>query len=51
MFQAEKFVVDQFLTLEKSKVKAMVKRAVKAVEAILNEGVEKAQNQYNDKGA
>lgn len=50
-FNAEKFVVEEFLTNEKSKVKAMVKRAVKAVEAILELGVEKAQNQYNDKGA
>lgn len=50
-FNAEKFVVEQFLTGEKSKVKAMVKRAVKAVEVILGKGVEKAQSQYNDKGA
>lgn len=50
-FNAEKFVVENFLPNEKSKVKAMVKRAVKAVEAILELGVEKAQNQYNDKGA
>lgn len=50
-FQAEKFVVDYFSDSEKSKVKSMVKRAVKAVEAILELGVEKAQNQYNDKGA
>ena len=50
-FNAEKFVVDQFLPGEKSKVKAMVKRAVKAVEAILTSGLDKAQNQYNDKGA
>lgn len=50
-FNAEKFVVEHFLDNEKSKVKAMVKRAVKAVEAILELGVEKAQNQYNDKGA
>lgn len=50
-FQAEKFVVDNFVDNEKSKVKAMVKRAVKAVEAIVDLGVEKAQSQYNDKGA
>ncbi|MBI2593289.1 peptidyl-tRNA hydrolase [Candidatus Daviesbacteria bacterium] len=48
---AEKFVVEQFLPNEKSKVKAMIKRAVKAVEAILELGVKKAQSQYNDKGA
>lgn len=50
-FNAEKFVVEHFLDSEKSKIKAMVKRAVKAVEAIIELGVEKAQNQYNDKGA
>ncbi len=50
-FKAEKFVTEEFLTSEKSKVKAMTKRAVKAVEAILKLGVEKAQSQYNDKGA
>lgn len=49
-FQAEKFVVNNFDEGEKSKVKAMTKRAVKAVEAILEAGVEKAQSQYNDKG-
>jgi peptidyl-tRNA hydrolase, PTH1 family len=50
-FNAEKFVVESFLDNEKSKVKALVKKAVKAVEAILEKGLEKAQNQYNDKGA
>lgn len=50
-FNAEKFVVDSFLSSEKSKVKAMIKRSLKAIEAILEKGVEKAQNQYNDKGA
>jgi len=50
-FQAEKFVTEAFIPGEKSKVKAMIKRAVKAVEAILELGIEKAQNQYNDKGA
>lgn len=50
-FKAEKFVVDNYLEGEKSKVKAMIKRAVKAIEAVMELGVEKAQNQYNDKGA
>lgn len=50
-FNAEKFVVEKFLPGEKSKVKAMVKRTVKAVEAIISEGLDKAQNQFNDKGA
>ena len=50
-FNAEKFVTEGFMPNEKSKVKAMIKRAVKAVEAILEHGVEKAQSQFNDKGA
>lgn len=50
-FNAEKFVVEEFMPGERSKVKAMLKRSVKAVEAIINQGLEKAQNQYNDKGA
>lgn len=50
-FNAEKFVVDEFQSNEKSKVKSMLKRSIKAVEAIVNEGLEKAQNQFNDKGA
>lgn len=49
-FKAEKFVTEGFETSEKSKVKAMIKRGVKAVEAILELGLDKAQNQYNDKG-
>jgi len=49
-FNAEKFVVDQFLAKETSKVKAMLKRSVKAVEAIISHGLEKAQNQFNDRG-
>lgn len=50
-FNAEKFVVEKFLPNEKSKVKAMIKRVVKAVETIISQGLDKAQNQYNDKGA
>ncbi len=49
-FNAEKFVIEQFLASETSKVKAMLKRSVKAVEAILSEGLDKAQNQFNDRG-
>lgn len=46
-FNAEHFVTDFFLPAEKSKVKAMVKRGVKALEIILNKGFDKAQNQFN----
>lgn len=50
-FNAEKFVVEKFLPNEKSKVKALTKRAMKAVEVLISQGLDKAQNQYNDKGA
>ena len=46
-FNAEKFVLDPFMPNEKSQVKHMIKQALKALELVLEEGVEKAQNQYN----
>jgi PTH1 family peptidyl-tRNA hydrolase len=46
-FNAESFVVEEFESSEKSKAKTMLKNAVHAVELILKEGIEKAQNQYN----
>lgn len=46
-FSAEKFVMEAFEDKERSKVKAMVKRAVQVVETYLEEGIEKAQNQYH----
>jgi peptidyl-tRNA hydrolase, PTH1 family len=46
-FLAEEFVIAPFEAKEKSKVKSIIKRAVQAVETILNEGFEKAQNQFN----
>jgi peptidyl-tRNA hydrolase, PTH1 family len=46
-FNAEKFVMELFHPKEKSQVKSMIKRAIKAIEAILEKGVEKAQNQFN----
>ncbi len=46
-FQAEHFVLDQFLPQEYSEVKSMIKQAVKAVELILEKGLEQAQNQFN----
>lgn len=46
-FQAETFVMQPFLGGERSKVKAITKRAIKAVEVILTKGVDKAQNQFN----
>jgi peptidyl-tRNA hydrolase, PTH1 family len=46
-FNAEHFVMEQFLPNQRSKVKSMIKHAVTAIETILKEGVEKAQNQFN----
>ncbi|OGE38341.1 aminoacyl-tRNA hydrolase [Candidatus Daviesbacteria bacterium RIFCSPLOWO2_01_FULL_39_12] len=44
---AEKFVLEPFMHSEKAQVKHMIKRAVKALEIILEKGIEKAQNQFN----
>lgn len=46
-FSAEKFVLEEFLSNEKSGVKHMLKQASKALEILLKSGVEVAQNQYN----
>ncbi len=46
-FNAEKFVMELFHPKEKSQVKALIKRAVKALETVLEKGIEKAQNQFN----
>lgn len=48
-FNAKAFVLEPFMLNEHSKVKVMLKRAVKALEVLVNEGVEKAQNQFNAK--
>jgi len=46
-FNAEHFVIDQFHPTERSKVKSMIKHALQALETLLEEGIEKAQNQFN----
>ena len=43
----EKFVLEPFMSVEKPKVKHMVKQAINAVEIILKKGLNSAQNQYN----
>lgn len=43
----EKFVLEPFMHSEKPKVKHMIKRAVRALEILIKEGLEKAQNQFN----
>ncbi len=46
-FKAEKFVVEPFISSETAKVKTMLKQAIKALELLLEKGLEKAQNQFN----
>lgn len=44
---AEKFVLETFTHSEKPPVKHMVKQAIKAVNSLLEKGLEVAQNQFN----
>ena len=44
---AEKFVLEPFLHSEKPQVKHMQKLALKALEILLEKGLEQAQNQFN----
>lgn len=46
-FSAEHFVMESFHPQEHNQVKTLIKKGIKAVETILNKGLEKAQNQYN----
>lgn len=46
-FNAEHFVTEEFLPVEHSKVKHMIKQAVGALELLLEKGLEEAQNQFN----
>lgn len=45
---AEKFVLEPFIHSEKAPVKHMLKQAIKALQMILDQGLEKAQNQFNN---
>ncbi len=44
---AEKFVLEPFLHKEKSQVKHMIKQAMKALDLLLESGLEQAQGQFN----
>lgn len=46
-FAADKFVTEEFISSEKSKVKHMLKQAVEALDLLVEKGIETAQNQYN----
>lgn len=46
-FNVERFVLELFDPSERSKIKHMTKRAVEVIEALLEKGVDVAQNQYN----
>lgn len=43
----EKFVLKPFVSREKPQVKHVIKQALKALDLLLEKGLEKAQNQYN----
>lgn len=44
---AEKFVLDSFMHSERSQVKHMIKQTLKALEILLEKGLEQAQSQFN----
>ncbi|MDO8573753.1 MAG: aminoacyl-tRNA hydrolase [Candidatus Daviesbacteria bacterium] len=44
---AEKFVLEPFIHSEKPQVKHMIKQALKALDLLLEKGLESAQNQFN----
>lgn len=46
-FNAEKFVLEPFISREKPQVKHLIKQTIKAMEILLEQGVEQAQNQFN----
>lgn len=46
-FNAEKFVLEPFIHSEHAQVKHMIKQSIKAIEILLEKGLEKAQNQFN----
>lgn len=43
-----KFVLEPFLHAEKAQVKHMIKQSIKAIEILLEKGLETAQNQFNN---
>lgn len=43
----ERFVLKPFVSREKPQVKHVIKQALKAIDLLLEKGLEKAQNQYN----
>ncbi len=43
----EKFVLEDFIHSEKAQVKHMIKQALKALDLLLEKGLEQAQNQFN----
>ncbi len=44
---AEKFVLEPFMSKEKPQVKHMIKQALKALDLLLEKGLDAAQNQFN----
>lgn len=46
-FNAEHFVLEPFMHNEKAQVKHMIRQSIKAIEILLEKGLETAQNQFN----
>lgn len=46
-FNAEKFVLEPFLPNERSQVNKLLKKAVEALQILITEGLEKAQNRFH----
>ncbi len=49
-FNAEKFVIDHFVQGEGSAKKALLKKCCQALDVFLTDGLEKTQNQFNERG-
>jgi peptidyl-tRNA hydrolase len=43
----EGYVLEKFQTKEKSEVKKMIKKAIKAIQVALEKGPERAMNEFN----
>ena len=49
-FNAEKYVIESFLPGESHTKKSLLKKCCQALDVLLQDGLEKAQNQFNERG-
>jgi len=47
LFDANRFVVDDFDQSEKSKIRHAVKQSINALDVLIKDGLEKVQTQFN----